>query len=68
MGADGTVTAEFRPPEEVFSKETLESYELVPLTNTHPPEKVTPESYKSHAAGNLGEEIEHDLPTPMPKL
>ena len=60
MGADGTVTAEFRPPEEVFSKETLESYELVPLTNTHPPEKVTPESYKKYAVGNLGEEIEHD--------
>ena len=60
MGADGTVTAEFRPPEEVFSKETLESYELVPLTNTHPPEKVTPENYKKYAVGNLGEEIERD--------
>ena len=60
MGADGKVTAEFRPPEEVFSKETLESYELVPLTNTHPPEKVTPENYKKYAVGNLGEEIERD--------
>lgn len=60
MGADGKVTAEFRPPEEVFSKETLESYELVPLTNNHPPEKVTPENYKKYAVGNLGEEIEHD--------
>ena len=60
MGADGKVTAEFRPPEEVFSKETLESYELVPLTNNHPPEKVSPENYKKYAVGNLGEEIEHD--------
>lgn len=60
MGADGKVTAEFRPPEEVFSKETLESYELVPLTNNHPPEKVTPENYKKYAVGNLGQEIEHD--------
>lgn len=60
MGADGKVTAEFRPPESVFSKETLESYELVPLTNNHPPEKVTPENYKKYAVGNLGEEIERD--------
>lgn len=60
MGADGKVTAEFRPPESVFSKETMESYELVPLTNNHPPEKVTPENYKKYAVGNLGEEIERD--------
>lgn len=60
MGADGKVTAEFRPPEEVFSKETMESYELVPLTNNHPPEKVTPDNFKKYAVGSLGEEIEHD--------
>ena len=60
MGADGKVTSEFRPPEEVFSEETLDSYELVPLTNNHPPEKVTPENYKKYAVGNLGEEIEND--------
>jgi len=60
MGADGKITSEFRPPEEVFSEETLDSYELVPLTNNHPPEKVTPETYKKYAVGALGEEIEHD--------
>jgi hypothetical protein len=60
MGADGKVTSEFRPPEEVFSEETLDSYELVPLTNNHPTEKVTPENYKQYAVGSLGEEIEHD--------
>ena len=60
MGADGKVTSEFRPPEEVFSSETLESYELVPLTNNHPPEKVTPDNYKKYAVGALGEEISRD--------
>ena len=60
MGADGKVTAEFRPPESVFSKETLESYELLPLTLGHPTEKVTPENYKKYVVGNLGEEIETD--------
>lgn len=60
MGADGKVTAEFRPPEEVFSEDTLDSYELVPLTNNHPPEKVTPENYKTYAVGNLGADIDHD--------
>lgn len=60
MGADGKVTAEFRPPEEVFSEGTLDSYKLRPLTNNHPPEKVTPENVSKYSVGNLGEEIEHD--------
>lgn len=60
MGADGKVTAEFRPPEEVFSEATLDSYKLRPLTNLHPPEKVTPTNVSKYTVGNLGEEIEHD--------
>ena len=56
----GGVQAEFRPPEEVFSEDTLESFELLPLTNDHPPEKVTPDNYSKYAVGSLGEEIEHD--------
>ena len=56
----GGVQAEFRPPEEVFSEETLDSFELLPLTNDHPPEKVTPDNYGKYAVGSLGEEIEHD--------
>ncbi len=60
LQADGSIRNEFRPPEEVFRKESLESFELVPLTNLHPKEKVVPSNYKTYAVGSLGEEIEHD--------
>lgn len=60
LAEDGTIRNEFRPPEEVFKKESLESWELAALTNTHPKEKVTPLTYKGVAVGSLGEEIEND--------
>jgi hypothetical protein len=60
LAEDGTIRNEFRPPEEVFKKESLESWELAALTNTHPAEKVTPVNYKGVAVGSLGEEIDHD--------
>lgn len=37
MQSDGTVRREFRPPDEVFNQDALESFSLVPLTNDHPP-------------------------------
>lgn len=60
LAEDGSIRNEFRPPEEVFSKESLESWELAAMTNGHPAEKVTPATYKSVAVGSLGEEIEND--------
>lgn len=33
---DGTVWREYRPPEEAFREDTLESFVAVPLTNNHP--------------------------------
>lgn len=35
--ADGTKWVEYRPPEEAFRADVLESFSLVPLTNNHPP-------------------------------
>lgn len=60
LAEDGSIRNEFRPPEEVFKKESLESWELVPVTNGHPKEKVTPDNYKQVSVGSLGEEIEND--------
>jgi hypothetical protein len=60
LAEDGTIRNEFRPPEEVFKKESIDSWELATLTNGHPAEKVTPSNYKQVAVGSLGEEIEHD--------
>jgi hypothetical protein len=35
---DGTTRREYRPPDEVFKADALESFALVPMTNDHPPE------------------------------
>lgn len=34
--ADGSTIREYRPPEEVFKQDSLESFAFVPLTNDHP--------------------------------
>ena len=60
LAEDGTIRNEFRPPEEVFKPESLESWELAAMTNGHPPERVTPVTYKGVAVGSLGEGIEND--------
>lgn len=36
MNADGTTRRDFRPPEEVFDQESMQSFELVPFVNNHP--------------------------------
>lgn len=35
--ADGSKWTEYRPPEEAFHADVLESFSMVPLTNDHPP-------------------------------
>lgn len=50
---DGTVTRELRPPEEVFHPEALASLVNAPVTIGHPSGMVTPETYRSVAAGHV---------------
>lgn len=57
---DGKVENRFRPPEEVFNEDSLETLELATLTNGHPAAGVTPENFSQVAVGSLGEEIEND--------
>lgn len=52
---DGSKHREFRPPGEVFSRDTLESFQLVPLTNGHPSQLLTAEDAKSHAVGAVAD-------------
>lgn len=52
---DGTYHTELRLPEEVFSKASLESLKLKPVTNDHPTEMVTPENIKQYQVGTLGD-------------
>ena len=45
------VISVMRKPEEVFSEETIASFENKPVTCEHPDEDVTPENYKDYSVG-----------------
>lgn len=54
LGMDGDpmrVIRVYRPAEEVFSDASLSSYEAADVTNTHPPQLVTADTYKQHSVG-----------------
>lgn len=50
--AEGT-RREYRPPEEVFAPEALDSAELSPFTDEHPEPEVTTENAKQFAVGAI---------------
>jgi hypothetical protein len=54
LNKDGSRTRELRPPEEVFSRDSLETMKLKPVVNSHPTEKVTDENVKKYQVGSLG--------------
>ena len=56
LGMDGDpmrVIRVYRPAEEVFADASLDSYESADVTNTHPPQLVTADTYKQHAVGTI---------------
>lgn len=50
----------YRPPEEVFSDESLQSFKNKPITNDHPPVLVDASNFKEFSVGNSGNEITED--------
>lgn len=56
--ADGSVTREFRSPEEVFNQESMDSLKMVPITRNHPPGMVDIKNLKQYQVGFTGETIE----------
>lgn len=50
----------YRPPEEVFSDESLASFVNKPVTNNHPPELVNASNFKTYSVGHSGNEIVQD--------
>jgi hypothetical protein len=61
---DGTVWRELREPDEVFSADSLKSFDLVPVTNEHPrqteaPAGVTAANARQYTAGAVGH-VERD--------
>lgn len=52
--ADGTEHVELRLPEEVFDKASLDSFELLPLTNQHPSSMLDANNAVAHTCGSVG--------------
>lgn len=48
----------YRPPEQVFSNDTLRSFAHRPLTNDHPPVLVTADNWKQYSIGQTGDEVD----------
>lgn len=57
---DGTTRREYRSPDEVFKQDSLDTFELAPVTDDHPPEMVTPANARKYAVGAVGEVIKRD--------
>lgn len=52
-GDPSEIVSVYRAPKEVFSRETLASFEGKPVTNGHPNEDVTPRNYKKYQKGHV---------------
>ena len=57
---DGSTRKEFRSDEVVFDAAALASIQMIPITDTHPAEFVTPENAKELAVGWTGENARRD--------
>lgn len=55
-----SVVRVYRPPEEVFSQDTMRSFAFRPMTNSHPNKLVTAETWKAVAIGQTGDEVVRD--------
>ncbi|MFR3729164.1 DUF2213 domain-containing protein [Lacrimispora sp.] len=51
-GSSAKMVKVLRSPEEVFSEAALSSFEGKPVTNEHPPDLLTPETYSLYAKGH----------------
>lgn len=54
---DGSIFNELRLPEEVFAPDALNSMRLIPVTNDHPGELVTPDNIAKYQVGVTGEDV-----------
>ncbi len=51
--ADGTIQREYRPPEEVFAQESLDSLASCPVTDLHPADFVNPDNVRELQKGHV---------------
>lgn len=50
----------YRPPEEVFAADSLASFAHRPVTNDHPAQPVTVDTWRAVAVGQTGDEVARD--------
>lgn len=50
----------YRPEDEVFNRDSLNTYAHRPMTNDHPSQMVTSENWKDFAVGQTGDEVARD--------
>ncbi|WP_333648024.1 DUF2213 domain-containing protein [Lacrimispora sp.] len=50
-GSSSKMVKVLRSPEEVFSEAAMSSFEGKPVTDEHPPELITPETYRQYSRG-----------------
>ncbi len=60
MNDDGSIRRELRLPEEVFSAKSMQSFAMLPLTSSHPTEKVTTDNARMYMVGASAEKVERD--------
>lgn len=66
---DGTIRKELRHPEDVWDADSIDSMQLIPITNNHPPEKlVTAQNAKRLAIGYTGESVKREDPYVLANL
>ena len=58
--SDGSIKREYRPPSEVFRADSLASMRGAAVTIGHPPELVTPDTWRSVNVGSVGEDVRED--------
>lgn len=56
---DGSQRKEYRPPEEVFNRDSLQSFVFAPFVDNHPG-VVTAENARLHTVGTIGENVRQD--------
>jgi hypothetical protein len=60
LNPDGSIRREYRPPQEVFSKKSMDSLAMVPFTDLHPPVMVDARNAGHYTVGQVGENIRRD--------
>lgn len=58
--AAGRTIMEYRPSAEVLAPKSMESWQGVPITDGHPADLVTSQTWREHAIGHVGDDVRVD--------